>query len=544
LAPQLTRRFVDGAVEGESTEALVGIAVAYLAVALAAQGAGILTAWLASRMAWDGTNRLRERLAQHALTLDLGYHGRRPPGEMIERVDGDVAALADFVVVLVLDVLGSILLLAGVLALVLAAEPVVGVVLFLYVAVVTLPLVRLQRRAVPAATAVRETFAGLFGNLEERLAAAEDIRANGAGAHVVNRFHEASADVYRADLRAERIGGGLYILTHLAFAGATATVLAAAAVLMDAGAITIGTAVLLFQYTLLVRRPFERMIDQLEQYQKALAGIARIGDLLAERSTLPEPPDGGRPLPAGALAVDLDGVGFAYADDNEVVLADIDLAVAAGGSLGLVGRTGSGKTTIARLLLRLYDPTAGAARLGGVDLRDVEPESLRHRVAVVTQDVQIFSASVRDNVTLFRDRPDDARLHEVLDELGLGEWLAGLPSGLDTELGAGGAGLSAGEAQLLAFARAFLADPGLVVLDEASSRLDPGTEAVIERAIDRLLAGRTAVLIAHRLSSLARVDGIAVVEHGRIVEHGGREALAADPTSRFAHLLAAAGVST
>jgi ABC-type multidrug transport system fused ATPase/permease subunit len=495
-------------------------------------------------MAWDGTNRLRERLAEHALTLDLGYHGRRPPGEMIERVDGDVAALADFVVVLVLDVLGSILLLAGVLALVLAAEPVVGVVLFLYVAVVTLPLVRLQRRAVPAATAVRETFAGLFGNLEERLAAAEDIRANGAGAHVVNRFHEASADVYRADLRAERIGGGLYILTHLAFAGATATVLAAAAVLMDAGAITIGTAVLLFQYTLLVRRPFERMIDQLEQYQKALAGIARIGDLLAERSTLPEPPDGGRPLPAGALAVDLDGVGFAYADDNEVVLADIDLAVAAGGSLGLVGRTGSGKTTIARLLLRLYDPTAGAVRLGGVDLRDVEPESLRHRVAVVTQDVQIFSASVRDNVTLFRDRPDDARLHEVLDELGLGEWLAGLPSGLDTELGAGGAGLSAGEAQLLAFARAFLADPGLVVLDEASSRLDPGTEAVIERAIDRLLAGRTAVLIAHRLSSLARVDGIAVVEHGRIVEHGGREALAADPTSRFAHLRAAAGVST
>jgi ATP-binding cassette, subfamily B, bacterial len=542
LAPQLTRRFVDGAVEGDPTTMLVGLALAYLGVAIAAQGAKVTTAWLASRLAWDGTNRLRERLAQHALTLDLGYHGRRTPGEMIERVDGDVVALAEFVVVLLLDVLASVLLLVGVLVLVLAAEPTVGVVLFAYTVVVTVPLARLQRRAVPAATAVRETYAQLFGNLEERLAAAEDIRANGAGAHVVNRFHEASAEVYRADLRAERIGGGMYALTNLAFAGATGVVLAVAAALVGSGSLTLGTAVLLFQYTQMVRQPFERIIDQLQQYQKALAGVARIGELLTERPTLPEPPGGGRPLPAGALAIELDGVGFAYADDDEVVLAEIDLPVPAGRSLGLVGRTGSGKTTIARLLLRLYDPTEGAVRLGGVDLRDAEPDSLRHRVAIVTQDVQIFSASVRDNLTLFRSHTDDDRLHEVLDELGLGGWLAALPDGLDTELGAGSAGLSAGEAQLLAFARAFLADPGLVVLDEASSRLDPGTEAVIERAIDRLLLGRTAVLIAHRLSSLARVDAVAVVEDGRLVEHGAREVLASDPASRFAHLLAAAGV--
>lgn len=543
LAPELTRRVVDGAIAGEPVNDLITLALVYLAVAVGAQATKVLTAWLASRLAWDGTNRLRERLAEHALSLDLGFHGRRTPGEMIERVDGDVVALSDFVVAFLLDVLASVLLLAGVLVLVFAADARIGAVLLVYAGLMAILVVRLQRRAVPAATAVRETFAQLFGSLEERLAAAEDIRANGAGTHVVNRFHEASADVYRADLRAERIGGGVFVVTNLAFAGATAVVLGLAVVLTRSGALTIGTAVLLLQYTQMVRRPFERIVDQLQQYQKALAGMARIGELLAERPVLPDPVGGGRPLPHGPLSIELDDVGFAYADDNEVVLAEVALSLAAGQSLGLVGRTGSGKTTIARLLLRLYDPTAGAVRLGGVDLRHADPTSLRRRVAIVTQDVQVFEASVRDNLTLFRDHPDDARLQHVLDELGLEPWLDSLPDGLDTELGASGAGLSAGEAQLLAFARAFLADPGLVVLDEASSRLDPGTEAVIERAIDRLLAGRTAVLIAHRLSSLARVDAIAVVDDGRVVEQGPRAGLASDPTSRFARLLAAAGVS-
>ncbi|MGH9245604.1 MAG: ABC transporter ATP-binding protein [Acidimicrobiales bacterium] len=420
LGPQFTRRFVDGAFAGEPTGTLVTLALLYLAVAIAAQVAKVATAWLASRLAWDGTNRLRERLAEHALSLDLGYHGRRTPGEMIERVDGDVVALADFVVAFLLDVLASLLLLVGVLALVLVADVRIGVVLIAYAAIITVIILRLQRRAVPAATAVRETFAQLFGNLEERLAAAEDIRANGAGAHVVNRFHEASADVYRADLRAERIGGGVFALTNLAFAGATAVVLAFAVVLHRSGALTIGTAVLLFQYTQMVRQPFERIIDQLQQYQKALAGVARIGQLLGERPSLTTPPDGAQPLPAGALGVALDNVGFAYADDDEAVLSGIDVRLAPGRSLGLVGRTGSGKTTLARLLLRLYDPTAGAVRVGGVDLRHADPESLRHRIAIVTQDVQLFTASVRDNLTLFRGDVDDDRLRCVLVELGLG----------------------------------------------------------------------------------------------------------------------------
>src|SRR5439155_17638620 len=189
----------------------------------------------------------------------------------------------------------------------------------------------------------------------------------------------------------------------------------------------------------------------------------------------------------------------------------------------LVGRTGSGKTSITRLLLRLYDPDDGAVLLDGVDLREVGVDDLRRRVAMVTQEVQLFRASLRENLTLFGTHPvSDADLRALVIELGLGGWLDAQTDGLDTELGPDGSGMSAGEAQLLALGRAFLADPGLVILDEASSRLDPETEVLVERAVSRLIHGRTAVLVAHRLSSLDAVDAIAVVEHGRIVEHGRR----------------------
>lgn len=546
LAPQFTRKFVDGAIAGEPASALVLIAFGYLALAVSGQLARMFTAWLASRLAWDGTNRLRETLAEHALDLDMGYHGQRTPGEMIERVDGDVVALAEFVVAFVLDVIASLLLLVGVLVIVLAVDLRIGVILAVYCALVGLAMGRAQRIAVPAATKVRERFAALFGVLEERLAGAEDIRANGAGHHVVRRFHRTSAEVYHADARAERIGGGLFAGTTVAFAIGTAIVLALAAWIQDKGALSVGTAVLLFQYTQMVRQPFERIIDQLQQYQKALASVARIGGLLGERKTLPERQDP-IPLPQhGALSVDLDEVGFAYADDDEQVLSDVNLHLAPGETLGLVGRTGSGKTTIARMVLRLYDPTQGVVRLGGVDLRDTALADVHRRICVVTQDVQLFAATVRDNLTLFRGSTahgaSDERLREVIDEVGLGSWFETLPDGLDTMLGSQGSGVSAGEAQLLAFARAFLTDPGLVVLDEASSRLDPATELRIESAVDRLLDGRTGVLIAHRLSSLNRVDQIAVVDDGRIVEYGRRAELAADPASRFSHLLDSAGV--
>ena len=207
-----------------------------------------------------------------------------------------------------------------------------------------------------------------------------------------------------------------------------------------------------------------------------------------------------------------------------------------GAVLGLLGRTSSGKTTLTRLLFRLFDPTAGTIRLGDTDLRDTRLVELRQRIGLVTQEVQLFHATVRDNLTFFDPSIPDGRIVAVLDEVGLTRWYRSLPAGLDTELAAGGSGLSAGEAQLLAFARVFLRDPGLVILDEASSRLDPATEGQLERAVDRLLQGRTAIVIAHRLATVERADEIALLEAGHIVEQGARIALARDPTSRFSQL--------
>jgi len=229
---------------------------------------------------------------------------------------------------------------------------------------------------------------------------------------------------------------------------------------------------------------------------------------------------------------------FAYDAESEPVIRDLDFRLEAGQVLGLLGRTGSGKTTLTRLLFRLYDPQSGAIALGGVNLKETSLQELRRRVGIVTQEVQLFHATIRENLTLFDETIPDARILEAIEVLGLGPWLAGLPEGLDTVL-SGSGGLSAGEAQLLAFTRAFLHDPGLVILDEASSRLDPATEQLIERAVDRLLTNRTGIIIAHRLHTVHRADAILILESGERVEYGKRETLLRDPESRFARLMQA-----
>jgi ATP-binding cassette subfamily B protein len=277
--------------------------------------------------------------------------------------------------------------------------------------------------------------------------------------------------------------------------------------------------------------------------QRAFASVGRVDELLHIESRLPE--GRGLPLPAGAMGVQLDGVSFTYATDAaadgdaELVLRDVSLALAPGRTLGLLGRTGSGKTTLARLLLRFYKPSTGSIHLGGVDLDDVVIDDVRRRATLVSQDVQLFSASVRDNLSFFDPTIDDGHITRTLERIGLGDWLRAQHNeggrGLDAHLSAGA--LSAGEAQLVALGRVFLRDPGLVILDEASSRLDPATERQIETAIDALLVDRTGIVIAHRLATLQRCDEVLILDEGRVVEHGSRAALADDPSSRFAELL-------
>ncbi|MDO8506123.1 MAG: ABC transporter ATP-binding protein [Candidatus Limnocylindria bacterium] len=545
--PQLLRAFIDNAIAGADLGALATIAIVFMIVALITQVLNALAQYAGEDLGWAATNALRADLALHCLRLDQSFHKARTSGELIERIDGDVTALASFFSRFVVNVLGNLILLIGVLVVVAREDLRAGLAFAAFALVGLLVLGRLRTVAVRQWGRVREVSAQMYGSLGEHLAGTEDIRSSGAEGHVMNTLalhHRA----WLASRRSATLRGTIvWSTTIFTFAVGHAMAFAVGGYLWTEGVITIGTVYLLFHYTELLRRPIEQLRRELEEMQRAVASVGRVEELLRATSKLRE--GRGVPIPDGPLTVELDAVSFAYeatgaevgADTgDELVLRDVSLRVEPGRTLGLLGRTGSGKTTLARLLLRFYDSTGGAIRLGGVDVRDALLDDVRRRATLVSQDVQLFHASVRDNLTFFDPSIDDERILAVLEQIGLGAWLrsqrdASGKTGLDAELSAGG--LSAGEAQLVAFARVFLRDPGLVILDEASSRLDPATERNIERAIDALLARRTGIVIAHRLATLQRCDEIAILERGRLIEHGPRIALASDPASRFAELM-------
>ncbi|MBA2362314.1 MAG: ABC transporter ATP-binding protein [Chloroflexia bacterium] len=534
LNPLILRYFIDTAAEGGAVRTLLLTAGAFIVVAFAGQVLTVGATYVGEWLGWTATNALRADLARHCLDLDMSFHNERTPGELIERIDGDVTTLSNFFSRFVILVVGSVLLLLGVLVLLFWEDWRVGLALTLFALFALLVLRRLQHIAVPALAEERQASAELFGFLEERLAGIRDLRANGAGAYTMGRYHVHMRTLYRKARSAWMKAEIVWMSTTMLFAIGYALAFGLGALLFRGDAITIGTVYLIFHYTELLRRPIEELSSQLQDLQRATAGIGRVRELYDTRSALHDGP--GDPLPSGPLAVDFRHVSFGYSP-GELVLRDVSMRLAPGEVLGLLGRTGSGKSTIARLLFRLYDPTEGEIMVGGVNVRRARLTELHAVVGMVTQQVQLFQGTVRDNLTLFTPEIADAQILHVLREVGLSHWLAVLPDGLDSPLSSGNAGLSAGEAQLLAFARVFLRAPQLVVLDEASSRLDPATERLVEHAVGRLLEGRTAIIIAHRLATVQRADHILILEDGRVIEHGRREDLASDPSSHFHHLM-------
>jgi ABC-type multidrug transport system fused ATPase/permease subunit len=533
--PRVVQTFIDQAIGGSALPILIGIGVAYFVIAIGQNL--ILVAWqyVAQNVGLIATNHIRTDLTQHCLQLDMGFHNRRTPGELIERVDGDVGKIANFLSQFLVQVTLNGLLIGGIVLLLFLVDWRVGLPVLIGVLIALSAVALLSKPVARYSAEERQASAELFGLLEERLSGTEDIRANGAVAYVLQRHIVRSRALFRAGVRRALYGVISWRALSMAITISGIIALISGAFLALEGALTIGQVYLIFAYTTMLEHPVEELQRQLDDVQQATASIARVQQLFA---TTPQiiAPQQGTPLLTGPLSVEIDALTFAYPDDAPV-LREISATLPAGSKLGLLGHTGSGKTTLTRLLLRLYDPTEGTIRLGGVDLRAAAHADLRTRVAIVTQEIQLFSATIRDNLTFFDPDIRDEQIMEALDTLGMGAWVRALPQGLDTTLAAGGSGLSAGQAQLLAFARAFLRDPGLIILDEASSRLDPATERQLERALERLLHGRTAIIIAHRLGTLDRVDQIMILEDGRVRESGPRAALAADPNSRFAQLL-------
>lgn len=535
INPQLIRYFIDSAQTSASGRDLWIAAALFIGVSVLLQLVTVASAYIGEHIGWVATNKLRGDVAEHCLRLDLGFHKAHTTGSIIERVDGDINALANFFSNFVIMLAGNLLLVAGILVLLFREGWIVGGAMSLFVVLAIWAIQHIRKFAIPHWGKLRQISADFYGFLGEHLEGTEDTRANGASSFVMHKFHSFLRVWLPVRVRAFLGWAAMWITTIVVFAIGNAVAFALCAYLWHKGAITIGTVYMIFYYTELMAKPIEKIRTQMEDLQKADASIVRIRELL---DTKPAIQDGiGTPIPEGPLPVSFERATFSY-EMGGATLADIDFRLRPGEVLGLLGRTGSGKSTLARLLLRFYDPQEGLIRLGDVPIREMKLGDLRRRVGLVTQNIEIFQGSVRDNLTFYDASIPDARIAAVLEELGLDSWLYSLPAGLDTVLESGGGGLSAGEAQLLAFARVFLADPGLVILDEASSRLDPATEQRLEAAITKLLHGRTCIIIAHRLATVQRADSILILDGGRIAEFGGREALASDPESRFSGLLA------
>jgi ATP-binding cassette subfamily B protein len=565
INPQVLRYFLDTAQTNGAAHNLYAAAGLFLAFAILQQVMNLATQTTAALVGWASTNRMRSDLTLHILRLDMPFHKSRTPGELIDRADGDVTQLSNFLSVFTVNVVGNGLLVMGILVLLFRENAWMGLGMLVYTLLTLLVLRSIQQLAVPRWAAERQTSALLYGYIEERISGAEEIRAAGAEAYVMRRLYAYMRDFTRKTRAAAVFSSLTYNLTNLVYVLGYAAGLAIGVILYMRGEASLGTAYLITYYVGMLSDPLQSIRGQVEDFQQASANIQRINELFNLRPQVGDPlhegAAGRKILPDGPLAVSFQAVSFQY-DDNQNggrgaimdggaigngggennspvqgnTLTGVSFEIQPGRVLGILGRTGSGKSTLTRLLFRLYDPNEGSVRLGGLDLREVQLDDLRHRVAMVTQDVQLFQATVRDNLTFFNRAIPDESLERELKQLHLWEWVQSLPKGLDTPL-SGGQSLSAGEAQLLAFARVFLKDPGLVILDEASSRLDPATETLMERAVDHLFSERTGVVIAHRLRTVQRADDILILEDGRVVEYGPRAALANDPTSRFYHLL-------
>ncbi|MEU5085244.1 ABC transporter ATP-binding protein [Streptomyces sp. NPDC021356] len=533
-APYLLRRFVDDTLSQRPSAALLGVALWYLAAALGLLAATITTDAVASRLAWRGTNRLRADLVDHSLRRCARFYQSHPPGELVDRIDGDVTRLAAVMSALLLEVAAQALLAVGILAALFLLDWRLALV-FAPLAAGTLVLLRrLAGRAMPFVAARRQASADLLGFLEERLAAAEDLRVNGARDATLAALTARQDELYRRARRAARVSVRWPATVQGLSTASVVLALAVSVWLHSQGRLTTGTAFAALSYAMLLRRPLLAITTRFQDLEEAAVCVRRLRELLPTQDTAR--PGTGRRLPPGPLTAALDRVTFSY-EPGEPVLREVSFRLEPGERLGVVGRTGSGKSTVLRLLFALHHPEHGTARVGGQDVRALDPGSLRRRVALVTQEVQVFHATLRENLTFYDPAVDDDRLCAALDEAGLTDWRRALPDGLDTVLGAGGRGMSAGEEQLLALARVFLRDPALVLMDEPTARLDPHTEALLLPALERLLADRTAVVVQHRPHALSHVDRILVLDEGAVVEDGHRTTLAADPTSRFHGLL-------
>jgi ATP-binding cassette subfamily B protein len=537
----------------------VGVIVAVVGVTVAVLSLTSASAYLMMRRLFTVSEAalatVRERTFRHIHDLSMLHQHSERRGVLTSRVTSDIDQITQFLqyggVTLIVSA-GQVLVTTLVMA-------VYSWQLALVVCVAFLPLVvvvrMFQRRLAAAYGEVRISVGGMLGSIGESVVGAEVIRAYGVAGRTATRLDESIESHRRAQFRALRTSVISFSAGEIAAGLATASVVVVGVLLGVGSALTVGQLTAFLFLVALFVQPVQIATEVLNEAQNAVSGWRRVLDVLDMRPDVADPAETGVDLPAGPLDVRFDQVGFAYpirgeastaagrAGSAEVVgpevLSDIDVAVAAKSRVAIVGETGSGKTTFAKLLTRLMDPSRGSVLLSGVPLPQVRFASLRRRVVLVPQDGFLFDGTVAENVRFARPDLTDADLDLALTELGLVDWVEGLPTGLQTPVGERGEALSVGERQLVALVRAYVADPDLLVLDEATNAVDPATEVRLQRTLDAVTRGRTTIAIAHRLSTAEGADEVLVFDRGRLVQRGPHAALVADTDSVYARLHAA-----
>jgi ATP-binding cassette, subfamily B, bacterial len=460
---------------------------------------------------------LRVRVFDHLQRLSMPFYDRSKAGVLVSRMTSDVDSLSELVQMGLTMFVSNALLLAVSLVVLSLVSWQLMLVCSLALPPVILASVKFQRDSNVAYLDVRDRIGNTLSHLQEGIAGVRVVQAFAREEVEVDRFQRGNRELYDSHMRSVRISAWYLPVIELAGWGTTALALGFGGWLVHRGTLSVGTVAFFVLALSNLFEPVQQLSQLFNMVQSAGAGLHKLYELLDTPVDVPER-QGSVDLPVGG-DVEVDAVSFAYGDGPEV-LHDVSLQIPAGSRLALVGPTGAGKSTLAKLVARLYDPTGGAVRFGGTDLRDATLDSLRGRIVVIPQEGFLFNASIRENVRLARAGATDTEVDAALRAVNAYDRFAGLPEGLDTEVRERGSRLSAGEKQLVSLARAALADPALLVLDEATSSLDPGTEALVEGAVDRLLEGRTVVVIAHRLSTSERADMVGVVDGGELVELG------------------------
>jgi ATP-binding cassette subfamily B protein len=507
----------DGAVLNLVVLAYVGVAV----VAYLATRAQVL---LVSRAGEGFLRDLRRRVFDHLLRLSMPFYDREKAGVVVSRMTSDVDSLQELVQQGLLQLVGSMLLIIGSVVVLSLVSWQLMLICLIPIPFVVLASIKFQRDSNDAYLTVRDRIGLTLSSLQEGISGVRVIQAYGREAHEIDRFSLRNHKLYRAHMRSVFVQAWYLPVIEGAALFCTALVVAIGGSMVVDGTLALGT-VAFFVLTLSnLFEPVQQLSQLFNTVQSSGAALQKLFDLLDTEVDLDERPDAVA-LPArGDLRVE--GVSFAYGS-GPPVLEGVDLELREGQKLALVGPTGAGKSTLAKLMARLYDPTAGRVTFGGVDLRDAQLHALRTSITVVPQEGYLFAGTIRDNVRIGHPGATDAEVDAALASLGLLERFEAQPDGLDTQVHERGSSLSAGERQLVSLARAALADPGVLVLDEATSSLDPGTEVLVERALERLMEGRSVIVIAHRLSTAERADCVGVVADGRLEELGSHEDLVA-----------------